>query len=494
MTQTVDVSADAGPIDGGAATFDLSGWLGGYSSQKDRAGVTATFLGTTGASLGTAQLGPVTARDRDGTSQFLQRTALGAIPPGTRSIKVDVTFTLTSGTITDGYADDLSLSVTPSIAAAPLTPPASTAPRFDHVFLIFMENENYSRKSNRKDRGAGIVGNRHAPYLNSLLPLGTSLARSFAITHNSDPNYIAVAAGQTFGHSSGSGAPPANCIATCTFNATSLIDELDGAGEPWKQYVQSQKGDCDTKSHGNYEPDDVPFYYFARMKNDSNYCQAHWQPLTQLFSDLQSTATTPSFVWADADGCDDMEDCGIEAGDTWLSETVPAIMASPAWTQQRSLLVITWDEDGGDAPGGFGKGQTNQIPTFLLGSRGLVKAGYSSSVRYDHYSTGRTIEAALGLAAMTANDRYATPINDAFTERARSHDGGATSCRRGGDCCGLARLAACGAAEKQGALASVVGELGGAAEFGGGLMVATEAREQVAADTGQEVVLAHGWC
>jgi hypothetical protein len=35
-------------------------------------------------------------------------------------------------------------------------------------------------------------------------------------------------------------------------------------------------------------------------------------------------------------------------------------------------------------------------------------------VRYDHYSAARMIEAALGLSPLTDNDRYATPINDAF--------------------------------------------------------------------------------
>jgi hypothetical protein len=48
-----------------------------------------------------------------------------------------------------------------------------------------------------------------------------------------------------------------------------------------------------------------------------------------------------------------------------------------------------------------------------------VRAGYVSTVRYDHYSTARTIEEALGVAPFTANDEYATPFDDAFTWRAR---------------------------------------------------------------------------
>ena len=37
-----------------------------------------------------------------------------------------------------------------------------------------------------------------------------------------------------------------------------------------------------------------------------------------------------------------------------------------------------------------------------------------SATSYNHFSTGRAIEEALGLAPPTPNDRYAEPINDAF--------------------------------------------------------------------------------
>jgi hypothetical protein len=38
-----------------------------------------------------------------------------------------------------------------------------------------------------------------------------------------------------------------------------------------------------------------------------------------------------------------------------------------------------------------------------------VKAGYQDATPYTHYSLLRTIEAALGLGTLTANDRYAQP-------------------------------------------------------------------------------------
>jgi hypothetical protein len=142
----------------------------------------------------------------------------------------------------------------------------------------------------------------------------------------------------------------------------------------------------------------------------------------QLPADLKTVASTPDFAWIAADDYYDGESAGNgsrhsrEVQDGWLKRTVSPILASPAWRTQRSLLIITWDEAGVTArtaePG-------NRVATVLVGSPGTARAGYVSRARYDHYSTARTIEAALGLPPFTANDKYALPVNDAFTRRAR---------------------------------------------------------------------------
>jgi hypothetical protein len=415
MTQTVNVAADASAIDSGVATYNLSGWLGGYGSENSYATLNATFLNSSGASVGSTQIGPVTAADRNNATEFLQRVASGPIPVGARSIKLDLSFTYSPVYASnDGYAQGLSLTVSPSIAPPLLAPPASTVPAFDHVFIVYMENENYSATSNTVDGGAGIIGNSQAPYINSLLSSGALLSNYTAVVHNSDPNYFALAGGSTFGHAAGNGGLPSNCIDTCTLNVPSLGDRVDAVGKTWKQYADGASGNCDTSNHGYYYNDEVPFYYFPSLRNNLSYCQAHSQPLTQMFSDLSSASTTPNFVWFAADDCNDMEACGISAGDTWLSNTLPHILNSPAWTSQRSLLILTWDEDGNNYPAGVGAGQTNQVATIVLGSQSTVKTGLQSGVRYDHYSTARTIEQALGLGPLTANDQYAKPFNDIF--------------------------------------------------------------------------------
>jgi len=80
-------------------------------------------------------------------------------------------------------------------------------------------------------------------------------------------------------------------------------------------------------------------------------------------------------------------------------------MTSPAFTTQQSVLAVTWDED--DFAG------TNRVPLILLGSS--VGSGSQSGVTYNHYSTLRTTEDALGLAPLSGGDAAASPMGDLFS-------------------------------------------------------------------------------
>lgn len=119
-TQDVDVSTAATEIDAGTVTATLSAHLGGFSTQGDNAALTATFLNSAGAQVGTLTVGPVTAADRNNTTQMLPRTASGPVPPGTRTVRVVLTATKTDGSYNDAYADNLSLTLTGS--STPTTP------------------------------------------------------------------------------------------------------------------------------------------------------------------------------------------------------------------------------------------------------------------------------------------------------------------------------------------------------------------------------------
>ena len=270
-------------------------------------------------------------------------------------------------------------------------------PRYQHVFLFYFENQDFG----------SVIGNtRQAPYLNSLLPHAqpaapTSSPRSTPATPTT--SRWPAAARSAF-------RSPTRWRTTpqYTIHARNIGDLIDAAHETWKAYLQSANGPCDDTVHGYYWDDDLPMTYFADVRDRPAYCSAHLVPLQALQTDLASAATTPSFAWIGPDDCADMEGCGIRAGDDFLAAELGAIMRSPAWRTQRSLAIITFDEDGYDH-----EHPAQRVATLILGSAG-VRQGYVSHVRYTHYSLLRTIEGALGLGTLTANDRYAQAVNDVF--------------------------------------------------------------------------------
>ncbi|MBV9467786.1 MAG: hypothetical protein JOZ57_00915, partial [Abitibacteriaceae bacterium] len=123
-TQTINVSSGATAIDAGGVTFNLSGFLGGFAEQEDNAVLAITFKSAAGAALGNAHIGPVTAAERKSATGLVQRTITGTVPRGTRSILVTLTLTRTAGSYNDGYADNLTLTLTQPTSSACAVPPA----------------------------------------------------------------------------------------------------------------------------------------------------------------------------------------------------------------------------------------------------------------------------------------------------------------------------------------------------------------------------------
>src|SRR5690348_7762027 len=81
-----------------------------------------------------------------------------------------------------GCALSMGTTVTPGGLAKPL-------PHYDHIVIIVEENHSY----------ADITSTADAPYLASLARQGAVFTDAHAITHPSQPNYLALFAGSTFG-------------------------------------------------------------------------------------------------------------------------------------------------------------------------------------------------------------------------------------------------------------------------------------------------------
>ncbi|MQR02147.1 hypothetical protein GEV47_15835 [Glaciimonas sp. GS1] len=405
LMQNINVSSAASTIDTGSVTYSLSGWLGGYTVYAGQAVVTATFLDASGNILGSpGELGGVGASARGSVNAFIAKSTAGTVPVGTRSIAVQLQFINTSGSYNVGYADNLSLTLSTPVTAPALVAPTSTVPAFDHVFFVMMENTDYSQ----------VIGDTtDAPFMNSLAQSGTLLTNYSGAYHPSDENYMAVSGGDTFVNG-------AIYFPNIKVTANHIGDKLEAIGKTWKAYEQGMGTPCNTKNNNDsyYEPDDAPFINYTNISGNPTRCAAHLFDTTQLTTDLQLASTTPNFSWIAADDDYDGEASGngsatsLQTQDGWLKQTLQPIFSSPAWTTQRSLLILTWDESSGSA--------TNHVAGIVLGSQGLVGSGALSTASYNHYSSGRTIESALGITPLTPNDTYAQPINDAFTPNAKT--------------------------------------------------------------------------
>lgn len=114
-TQVINLSAGAGAIDLGEVKFNLSAYLGGYASQSDHAVLSVSFEDASHHSLSQTVLGGVSAADRGNATGLLFRETFGGVPVGARYATVVLDMKRLEGSYNDGYADNLSLTLTTAV-------------------------------------------------------------------------------------------------------------------------------------------------------------------------------------------------------------------------------------------------------------------------------------------------------------------------------------------------------------------------------------------
>src|SRR3954464_1606006 len=120
-------------------------------------------------------------------------------------------------------------------------------PRFDHVVVLVLENENF-------DDTWGPDSPAH--YLNSLRSRGVFADQYFATGHASLDNYIAMVSGQPNNPVTASDCEAVNlwtCVQTQSAMAggRNLGDQLDESRVPWKGYMDGMPDRC---FHADYSP------------------------------------------------------------------------------------------------------------------------------------------------------------------------------------------------------------------------------------------------
>lgn len=248
----------------------------------------------------------------------------------------------------------------------------ATLPQPFRVVVVLEENHSYSQ----------IIGSPQAPYINALASQGALFTNSHAITHPSQPNYLALFSGSTQGIKDDS--------CPHTFKGENLGSELIAAGFSFTGYSEGLPAPgSEACVYGEYARKHAPWTNFSDLPSSVN------QPFSAFPTDY---ANLPRVSWVIPNLRDDMHDGTIQQADNWLKANLSAYVN---WAQtNNSLLILTWDEDNGSSG--------NHIPTIFVGP--MVKPGqYSDAIT--HYNVLRTLDALYGLPYL-GHSAAVAPITD----------------------------------------------------------------------------------
>ena len=307
-------------------------------------------------------------------------------------------------------------------------------PRYDHVFVIALENKDYAQ----------ILDPAAAPNIAGLAARYGDAARFFAEVHPSEANYVAMVGGDTFGiHDDDAffckpGSTEAPCRGAAgpgyvdhTVHAPHLGAQLLAAHLTWKGYYENlpepgslavtasdPKFDNGTRKTALYASKHSGFINFADVQSDPRRAE-RIVGFDQLDRDLKSGAL-PTFALIVPNQCNEMHglhgdgvpaDCDgankaalIRRGDAYTGELVRRLQATPAWSGRGNVaIVITFDESGdkstdgccGVTPGAISNFGGGHIPTVVITNHG--PRGVRDETPYSHYSLLRTLEDAFRL-------------------------------------------------------------------------------------------------
>jgi len=276
---------------------------------------------------------------------------------------------------------------------------------FEHIVIVMLENATRN----------AVLRNG---YMNKLRQQGVFLKNSYGLTHSSQPNYIAMIGGDTFGFWDDShgwvqwiydpGGPPIK----------SIVDLLEARNFTWKAYAEDlEPGDVVNSSttippdHGLFVRKHVPFLSYPTIVNSPTRAALivnaqenfekdlanHNLPnfsyyIPNLVHDGHSLPGNPG-VRLDPDNGQNIEDIALFL-QGFLGPT--PLDKFPSET----LIVLTFDE-------AYPYHDDYNIYTLLIGD--MLPPHTTRMEPYNHYSLLRSIEANFHLGSLGRNDASAAP-------------------------------------------------------------------------------------
>lgn len=310
-------------------------------------------------------------------------------------------------------------------------------PRYAHIFVLIEENHTTNE----------IVPNADAPNLTRFAQTYGFAVHFYAEQHPSEPNYVAILGGDTFGIRDDDAfwckpglkdpACPSAQISGYvdhTVAAPSLASQLAAHHLTWKGYFEdipapgsrawrwpSAGQPAEGRPSALYAAKHNGFMNFRDVQNDPSLAQKI-VGFDALSRDLAS-GNAPNYAQIVPNQCDDMHGLSgpdvprtckynssslVKRGDAVAGRIVAEIMASPIWSRpENSAIVITFDENDeshpanhpagccGSVPGDASNPGGGWIPTIVITNHG--PRSLADFTAYNHYSLLRTTEDAFGI-------------------------------------------------------------------------------------------------
>ncbi|KAF9975710.1 hypothetical protein BGZ73_000561 [Actinomortierella ambigua] len=276
----------------------------------------------------------------------------------------------------------------PIVSALPLAkraPSIVPGTSFNRFFVVVLENTDYTVAASNK-------------YLQSLAKKGTLLTNFHARTHPSQPNYITMIAGATYGYFGDS---------IHNYKAKNVVDLLEPKGISWKTYQENYPGNCYRKEDAFkelYVRKHNPFISFVNIANNPDRC-AKIVDASQLDIDIANN-DLPQFSFYTPNMKNDGHDTSVKYMANWLKGFIEPKLANPNFMDNTAILITFDEDDSGE------KKNKNRVYSILLGGAVRSPPGTKDNTFYSHYSILSTIEKNWNLTTLGRGDVKATPLKN----------------------------------------------------------------------------------
>ncbi|KAF7970170.1 hypothetical protein HWV62_35224 [Athelia sp. TMB] len=273
---------------------------------------------------------------------------------------------------------------------------------FDRFIQIWLENTDYQVAAS-------------TPEFQALAKQGLTLDAYYAVTHPSEPNYMASMSGDFFGLGDDNYyAVPANI--------TTVVDLLEDGGASggnitWACYQESMPYDnylgLNFSSTNYITPGAADYVYYERKHNPcslhnsiaNNTERAHRNRNFNDFAVDVNASALPQWMFVTPNMVDDGHDTSPEFFSNWTQWWLTPLLADSRFNDNRTLILLTFDEnDSYDAE--------NRVMSILLGGAVPTKLhGQTDSTYYTHYSTISTVQNNWQLKSLGRGDVNKTMAN-----------------------------------------------------------------------------------